>query len=1296
MNALKQTVVNGYEFCERVGADGFGIVYRALQPALGREVAIKVILPEHANQPEFTRRFEQDARLIARLEHPHIVPLYDYWQDTSGAYLVMRWLPTTVRQRIQRAPLSLTAAATLLDQVAGALNVAHRSHVIHRDIKPDNLLLDHQDNTYLADFGIAKVLGAGVSTTSQQLAGSIAYLAPEQINDLELTSQVDIYSLGLVMYEVLTGIQPYAGSSASALLQHHLHDPLPSLRIHRPNLPSALDSVLATATAKDWTERYEDAIRFAQAFRAALPAPRHFQPLAEPLTERELEILRLLAEGLSNSEIAERLYVSLSTIKWYNKQIYAKLDVHSRETAVDHARALGLIPADDGSSTQAVGNAPIERTMVSAVISSAAPPAPVRVPTPTTPLIGREAEITALVSLLRDPANRLISLLAPGGMGKTHLALEVAARIGGEFNKGAVFIALSAVSAPEQIVSAVASAVGVTLSGQLDPKQQLMEHFRSQQVLLIFDNFEHLLDAAPLLLDILEIAPQVKILTTTRERLNLSIETVLPLAGLDFPELQTAADLLAYGAVRLFVSASRRATLAVEYSQEDLVQIGRIVRLVQGMPLAILLAASWTDLLKVGEIAEEVGKGIDFLERQWRDLPERQHSIRAVFDASWRRLAPTEAEAMTKLSVFRGGFTRRAAEQIAGASLRTLSALANNALLLMDADGRCSIHELLRQYAAEQLTASGSQASVRAAHSAYYLEALPARESDLIGVNHVATMNDIGADLENVRAALTWAADSRDYGRLAAAVHSLWLYFFYGGMYVDGARLFELLTATLRRDPPVPSRDVLLGDVLTHLAQLLIFMFERASADECLSAAEPLVEASGDARIRAFYHLTRAERLPWEDYNTWALPEAQEALALYGSIGDRWGEAFASRLVGSGFLYGDSLSDEEIRRALDRSRMLSEAAGDMLMYATTLTAYALLLDARSGNMAEQLALHEQVLAMRRARNNPIRIANALINVSINKAKMGRLTDAARDIEEAIAIKRLQGMVHNTVGFDDLGEIYFRMGRLAEARPVFEEALSYVANTEQHSWRNLYRLYLIELAYAEGAYERAEAIATEIAQEDAGTNSKEHHHWLTCVLAMAGLAARARGDLRAAQNWCTQAEYSADADPNRNAAMFMQTVRGLLDLTEGDVTAALSRFEAVIAYFQNEYAYDLSQDYERDFGLALALTGCSRAAARLEDFERAQGYYRDALKHAQHLNVDAFALMALIPVAEIALTNGDLKWAARLASLVTEHPHTFAPDRALAADLLIHIPNQVRSPQAMPDLWRVAAELSHSP
>ncbi len=200
MDTLGNQVIKGYEFRQRIGAGGFGVVYRAFQPSVGREVAIKAILPEYANQPEFIRHFEAEAQMVARLEHPHIVPLYDYWRDPSGAYLVMRWLHSSLRASLKNGPWSVEATARLLHQMAAALSVAHRNSIIHRDIKPDNILLDEDNNAYLADFGIAKYLEAAVDLTPPgALVGSPAYTTPEQIKGEPVTPRTDIYSLGLVL-----------------------------------------------------------------------------------------------------------------------------------------------------------------------------------------------------------------------------------------------------------------------------------------------------------------------------------------------------------------------------------------------------------------------------------------------------------------------------------------------------------------------------------------------------------------------------------------------------------------------------------------------------------------------------------------------------------------------------------------------------------------------------------------------------------------------------------------------------------------------------------------------------------------------------------------------------------------------------------------------------------------------------------------------------------------------------------------------------------------------------------------
>jgi WD40 repeat protein/serine/threonine protein kinase/DNA-binding SARP family transcriptional activator len=268
----KERAIRGYELRERIGAGGFGVVYRAFQPSVGREVAVKAILPEFANHPDFIRRFESEAQLVARLEHLHIVPLYDYWREPDGAFLVMRWLRGgNLREALQHGPWKPEAAARLLDQTASALTVAHRQGVVHRDVKPENILLDEEGNGYLSDFGIAKdPLRATGATEPGAVVGSPSYISPEQAKGESITPQSDLYSLGVVMYQVLTGEHPFPGVTPAEQMVKHLTEPLPPLRERRPDLPEGLERVIERATAKDAGERYGDALSFATAFREAI------------------------------------------------------------------------------------------------------------------------------------------------------------------------------------------------------------------------------------------------------------------------------------------------------------------------------------------------------------------------------------------------------------------------------------------------------------------------------------------------------------------------------------------------------------------------------------------------------------------------------------------------------------------------------------------------------------------------------------------------------------------------------------------------------------------------------------------------------------------------------------------------------------------------------------------------------------------------------------------------------------------------------------------------------------------
>ena len=271
MDDLSGQEIRGYKLIERIGEGGFGVVYRAKQPAVDREVAIKVILPEFAEHPEFVRRFEAEARMVAKLEHPHIVPLYDYWRDEEGAFLVMRWLRGgSLRDALESGPWEVGAVGQLLEHITDALSLAHEHGVIHRDLKPGNILLDEAGNAYLTDFGIAKdVAGEGLTQTGK-IVGSADYLAPEQAKGEPVTPKSDIYALGVLLYEMLTGEHPFPELTPIQRLQKHLNEPLPSIRRFRPELSIELNNVIQRATAKDPAERYTDVREMLEACRRVL------------------------------------------------------------------------------------------------------------------------------------------------------------------------------------------------------------------------------------------------------------------------------------------------------------------------------------------------------------------------------------------------------------------------------------------------------------------------------------------------------------------------------------------------------------------------------------------------------------------------------------------------------------------------------------------------------------------------------------------------------------------------------------------------------------------------------------------------------------------------------------------------------------------------------------------------------------------------------------------------------------------------------------------------------------------
>jgi predicted ATPase/DNA-binding SARP family transcriptional activator len=436
-----------------------------------------------------------------------------------------------------------------------------------------------------------------------------------------------------------------------------------------------------------------------------------------------------------------------------------------------------------------------------AVGGSVLPPLP---PRPGTPLVGREEEMARLDTLLTDPHSRLVTLVGPGGVGKTRLALELLHVDRGEHLRDRWFVALAGVESPELVPAAVAQGLGLApVEG--NPAAAVVRHLARAPGLLVLDNLDHLVESAPFVSSLLEGAPDLTLVATSREALRLRDEWVFPLEGLD-PVGGENGSTEVPGAVRLFAEAARRMTGSFDLEAEGRERVVGICRLVEGIPLAIELAASWSRAMSLDEIAREIEASRGFLARPFRDGPTRHRSLEATFERSWVLLGARLREVLARLSVFRGGFTREGAEAVAGASLDEVAALVDKSLVRCAPGGRWELLEVIREFAAEKLASDPAmEGTTRGRHALHFARFMEELEPGLAGPAKDDALARVAADMDNVRAAWKAAARRRLPEAFRAAAAPLFTVFDCWGWHREAEAAFaEALEGLEEAEDPLP------------------------------------------------------------------------------------------------------------------------------------------------------------------------------------------------------------------------------------------------------------------------------------------------------------------------------------------------------------------------------------------------------------------------------------------------------------------------------------------------------------
>lgn len=761
---------------------------------------------------------------------------------------------------------------------------------------------------------------------------------------------------------------------------------------------------------------------------------------------------------LTREQLADRIGCSVALLR--------KIEDNERRPSTQIAEllanCLNISPAERATFVSvARGELGIDRlpsamsASANATVSLTATPPRINLPVLPTPLIGRQREVAELSRLLSDGQCRLLTLVGPGGIGKTRLAIETAAHTQDCFADGVYFVSFTSVNTMRLIVPMIADAIGFAFqsASAADPRTQLFDYLQAKQVLLLLDNLEQLL-AEPgieLLAELLAHTPQVKVLATSREALGLHDEWVFEVQGLPIPESSATVEGAQNTSVELFLQCARRAHVRFHATAADYPAIVRICQLVEGMPLAIELAAVWVRTLTCDAIAQEIECDLDFLRGTARDLPARHRSLRAVFDHSWQLLSEEEQSVLRRLSVFRGGFRREAVEAVASATLTTLATLVTKSFIRRSDASRYDLHELIRQFAAEQLDNYPiEQSAAQADHGRYHLTFFRQADERLRSAAQQAALVDLTAEMDNFRAAWDWAVTQGEFALIEQTLRTFAMYYDTRGWFQEGFDLLGRTAATLETaNPPVVSgraEQVALGHLLTcqGLFAFRLAQHEQAQAllERGLGILRPLSEPRVLVEALTFLGLVsvvmgnfaRADDL------------FGEGLAVATTIGDRWFAALCltlqldlTHVLGKPDVAHAQLQTGVAEwRAIGDPRFTALALNSLGLSALTLGRYA---EARTA-LEESVALN-WLVGDRSGAGSAYR-------------SLGDVAQAQGEHQLAVEMFRQSLAIFSELGthqagaraLAELGNSIFALGNDAEAECVWRESLRIA--TETHS------------------------------------------------------------------------------------------------------------------------------------------------------------------------------------------------------------------------------------------------------